>query len=310
VESQFSQAIATIATDNRYGAAEIAEQAADLLLRRATAGEPASPDAFRQELTLTGWALIQAQPSMAPLVNLVNSVLWKVEESETPRELRNAVAQATEEFKRQIRQHALQVAEGALALINDGATIVTISYSTTVLNALLHAQRAGRRFNVVCAESRPVFEGRQTAAALAGYSIPVQLMVDAAAMDAAAAAQVVLVGADMLSTRGLVNKIGTHALAAVARSHDIPFHALCGSEKFLPPGFTVLEQLDWPAGEVLPDAREGVAVRNRYFDTTPLELISGIVTEQGTLPVATIEAWLAATKLHPALERPPTHTIS
>jgi translation initiation factor eIF-2B subunit delta len=32
-----------------------------------------------------------------------------------------------------------------------------------------------------------------------------------------------------------------------------------------------------------------------------LEAISGIVTEQGTLPVAAIEAWLAATRLHPAL---------
>jgi hypothetical protein len=38
-----------------------------------------------------------------------------------------------------------------------------------------------------------------------------------------------------------------------------------------------------------------------FFDFTPLEALSGIVTEQGILPVAAVEAWLAATKLHPAL---------
>ena len=34
---------------------------------------------------------------------------------------------------------------------------------------------------------------------------------------------------------------------------------------------------------------------------TPLAELSGIVTEQGTLPVAAVEGWLAAIKLHPAL---------
>jgi translation initiation factor 2B subunit (eIF-2B alpha/beta/delta family) len=302
--------IASITTDNRLGAAQIADLAADVLLKRATTGEPASPDAFRQELLVTGWALIRAQPAMAPLVNLVNTVLWKVEESETPRGLRRAVAQATEEFKRQIKQHALHVAEGALTLISDGATIVTLSYSTTVQYALLHAQRAGRRFRVVCAESRPIYEGRQAAGQLAEYGIPVQLMVDAAVVSAVSSAQLVLVGADMLSTRGLVNKAGTRALAAEAHRQGVPFYTLCGSQKFLPPGFEPLEQTDWPAAEVWPDAPSGVEVHNRYFDTTPLELITGIVTEQGILPVAAIEAWLAATKLHPALSHPPSHPSS
>jgi translation initiation factor eIF-2B subunit delta len=301
VETVFSQEIAAIAADNRSGAALIAERAADILLRRAGTGEAASPDAFRQELLATGWALIRAQVVMAPLVNLVNSVLWKVEESETPRGLRLAVAQSTEEFKRQLRQHAMRVAEGALTLISDGSTVITLSYSSTVQHALLHAMRAGRRFNVVCAESRPGCEGRETAAALAGYGIPVTLMVDGAAVATVPEAQLVLVGADMLSNQGLVNKVGTYALAMAAKGAGVPFYTLCGSEKFLPPGFQPLEQADHPPAEIWADLPSGVAVHNRYYDRTPLEAISGIVTEQGTLPVAAIEAWLAATRLHPAL---------
>jgi translation initiation factor 2B subunit (eIF-2B alpha/beta/delta family) len=297
----FSQAIAEIAADNRSGAAQIAERAADILLRRAGTGEAASPDAFRQELLATGWALIRAQPIMAPLVNLVNAVLWKLEEREHPGELRLAVAQATDEFKRQLRQNALRVAEGALGLIADGSTIVTLAHSGTVEQALLHARRAGRRFSAVCLESRPACEGRESAAALANADIPVTLVADAAGVAMVETAQLVLVGADLLSNRGVVNKIGTRALALAAQAAGIPFYPLCGGEKFLPLGYSAPEQQDWPAGEVWADAPPGVTVRNRYFEWTPLRELSGIVTEQGTLPVAAVEGWLAAIRLHPAL---------
>jgi translation initiation factor eIF-2B subunit delta len=301
VNPYFSQAIAEIAADNRSGAVQIAERAADILLRRAGTGEAASPDAFRQELLMTGWALIRAQPIMAPLVNLVNAVLWKLEERESPGELRLAVAQATEEFKRQLRQNALRVAEGALGLINDGSTIITISHSSTVEQALLHARRAGRRFSVICVESRPACEGREAAAALASSGMPVTLVVDAAAVALVRKAHLVLVGADLLSNQGVVNKVGTRMLALAAQAAGVPFYPLCGGEKFLPPGYSPPEQQEWPAGEVWADAPPGVTVQNRYFEWTPLEELSGIVTEQGTLPVAAVEGWLASMRLHPTL---------
>ncbi|HEX5689290.1 MAG TPA: translation initiation factor eIF-2B [Roseiflexaceae bacterium] len=287
--------------DNRSGAAAIAERAADVLLRRASSGAAASPDAFRQELLATGWTLIRAQPLMAPLVNLVNAVLWKLEEHDNPAELRLAVAQATDEFKRQLRQNALRVAEGALGLIPDGSTVMTIAHSGTVEQALLHARRAGRRFSVICLESRPACEGREAATALASADIPVKLAVDVAAAQLAKEAQLVLVGADLLNNHGVVNKIGTRMLALVARSASLPFYTLCGGEKFLPPGYCTPKQPQSPAEEVWEAPARGVTISNYYFEWTPLEELSGIVTEQGTLPVAAVEGWLAAIKLHPAL---------
>jgi translation initiation factor eIF-2B subunit delta len=301
VELTFTQAIESIATDNHSGAAQIAARAADILLRRATTGEPASPDAFRKEILVTGWALIHAQTAMAPLVNLVNSVLWKVEEGDTPGSLRHAVALATEEFKRQLRQHALRMAEDALGLIGEGSTIVTLSNSSTVQHALIHAQRAGRRLEIICAESWPSYEGREEARLLANCGLSVTLMEDEAAIAAVKRADLVLVGADMLTNRALVNKIGTRAMATTAREGGTPFYTLCGSEKFLPPGFQPHAPDDWPVEQIWSDAPRDMSGQKHWFDFTPLELISGIVTEQGILPVAAVEAWLAATKLHPAL---------
>lgn len=303
VNSFLSSTIAAIAADTYSGATQIAERAADILLQRADTGEAASPDAFRQELLTTGWALIQAQPLMAPLVNLVNVVLWKVEESETPYGLRQAVADTTREFKRQLRHHAVCVAEGVLGLIAEGSLIVTCSHSTTVQHALLHAQRAGRRFVVVCAESCPTDEERQFANMLADYGVPVSFVADAAAISAVQTAQLVLTGADLLSSAGLVNKAGTYALALAAKAAEVPFYTLCSSQKFLPPGYRTPEQRAGSPYEVWTKQPSGVGSPNRSFESIPLALISGIVTEQGTLPVAAVEAWLASIKLHPALVR-------
>jgi translation initiation factor 2B subunit (eIF-2B alpha/beta/delta family) len=301
VDVTFAQAIESIAADDHSGAAQIAERAADILLRRATSGEPASPDAFRREVLATGWALIHAQTAMAPLVNLVNSVLWKLEEGDTPRVLRQAVAVATEEFKRTLRQHALSVAEGALGLIEEGSTIVTLSNSSTVQHALIHAQRAGRRLEVICAESCPSHEGREQAMLLTNCGLSVKLLDDKAAIAAVEHANLVLVGADMLTNRGLVNKIGTYAMAKIARETDKPFYTLCGSEKFLPPGFRPHAPADAAPEELWSNEPQDIGGLQQLFDFTALELLSGIVTEQGILPVEAVEAWLAATKLHPAL---------
>jgi translation initiation factor 2B subunit (eIF-2B alpha/beta/delta family) len=301
VDSTIRQAIDSIAADDHSGAAQIAEQAADILLRRATSGEPPSPDAFRREVLATGWALIQAQTAMAPLVNLVNSVLWKVEEGDTPRVLREAVALATEDFKRAVRQHALRVAEGALGLIEEGSTVVTLSNSSTVQHALIHAQRAGRRLEVICAESCPSLEGRDQARLLANCGLSVTLLDDKAALAAVAHADLVLVGADMLTNRGLVNKTGTCAMAKFARETEKPFYTLCGSEKFLPPGFRPHTLANSSLEDAWAESPQDNGAPRQLFDFTALELLSGIVTEQGILPVEAVEAWLAATKLHPAL---------
>jgi translation initiation factor 2B subunit (eIF-2B alpha/beta/delta family) len=301
VESSFIDTIRSLSVEQRFGAAQIAELAADVLRKRAAMGEASSPDAFRQEILHTGWDIIRANPTMAPLINLVSAVMWKLEQAETPRQLRDAVANVTSDFKRQQRQQAVHVAENALPLIDDGATVITHSISTTVQYALLHAQRAGRRFEVICGESRPACEGRQMAQSLSSSGVPVRLMTDAAAIAMVPRARLVLVGADSLSHEGLVNKIGTFGLATVARAHDVPFYTLCGSTKFLPHGYRAPQPIDWPSSEVWDAPAGQLSIENPYFDMTPLDLISGIVTERGTLPSAGAEGWIAALQLHSSL---------
>lgn len=297
----FAHLTARLASESQVGAVEVAIQAADILLEEAHTGITQTPDEFRKQMLGIGRALIQAQPMVAPIINMVNRVLWAIDEAPSEDELSVEAARVIEDYRRQLRQHALTVAEEALTLIADGSTIVTISYSTTIQYALRHAQRSRRRFRVICAESRPTMEGRRTAAELARYGIPATLMADTAATAAVERAHLVLVGADMLSTRGLINKVGTHGLACVAQSCRVPFYSLCGSDKFLLNGLRLPEQPMVQQQDLWPDAPPQVAIEHWPYDVTSLEFVSSIITEHGPLPVAAIEAWLAASKLHPLL---------
>ncbi len=295
------QAIAEIASDNYSGAAEIAEHGAEILLHSARTTDAPTADVFRQELVTTIWALIHAQPSMASLVNLVNDVLWKIDAIDSLRTLQQAIADVVRDFKRQLHVHEAAIAESVLPLISEGAQVLTNSRSTTVRAALRHAQRAGRRFRVICAEGRPGFEGRKMALELAEDGIPVTLMIDALAISFVGRMDLVLVGADHLNSRGLMNKVGTYGLALAAQANHVPIYALCSSEKFLPPGYNPPRQTHWPPEQVWDTIPPNITVKNLYFDCTPLTELTGLVTEQGILPTAGVEGWLASIKLHPAL---------
>ncbi|NJN66365.1 MAG: initiation factor 2B [Chloroflexaceae bacterium] len=296
------QALAAIAANHQAGAAEIAEQAASALLQYINTDESPTPDTFRQHLLTIGWEFIRAQPTMAPLVNLVNSMLWDLESRDSVGVLRQRASNAASTFRRRLHVHEAAIAESVLQLIPEKARVLTMSRSSTVLAALRHAHRAGRRFSVICGEGRPGCEGQMLATELSEQGIPATLVIDALAIAMVAQSHLVLVGADHLREHELVNKVGTYGMALAARASSVPIYALCGSDKFLPPGYRPPPQTVWPARQVWDNPPDLVTIRNIYFDHTPLSLMTGIVTEKGVLPTIGIEAWMAAIRLHPSLK--------
>jgi translation initiation factor 2B subunit (eIF-2B alpha/beta/delta family) len=303
VRHEIEEGVKAIAANTHAGAAEIAHQGADVLVQCAELAEAAVAEELRHEVLLVGRELIRAQPAMAPLVNLVNAVLWRGGTSDDVTILREQMVKAAQEFKQHVHLSEMAIAESALACISEGTTVLTNSRSKTVQSALLHARRAGRHFSVVCAEGRPGYEGRTMARELAEHGIEVTLVVDALACSWVPQAQVVLVGADHLGSAGLANKIGTSSLALVAQVCQVPFYALCSSEKFLPAGYVPPPQESRPAQQVWADAPDAVHIINYYFDSTPLGRISGVVTERGILTSEGIEGWLATLQLHPSLHQ-------
>jgi len=302
VDKKIARSIDAIATNYHSGAAEVAAQGAEVFLQCARHERSVTLEDFRQELLEVGYALIHAHPAMAPLVNLVNTLLWNIDASRSLQAMQRTVVDVAMSFKHQIHIREAAIAELVLTLIPEKARIVTISRSTTVQAALRHAQHAGRRFSVVCAEGRPGYEGRTMASELNEYGVAVTVVIDALAISMAAEADLVLVGSDHVRDNELVNKVGTYGLALAAQASNVPMYALCGSSKFLPPGYHLPHQVKCPPEQVWNEPPSQVKVQNLYFDHTPLSYLAGIVTEKGVLPTVGIEAWLASIKLHPTLE--------
>jgi len=111
----------------------------------------------------------------------------------------------------------------------------------------------------------------------------------AAHMMARGEVNVVVVGADRIAANGdVANKIGTYAVAVLAREHGIPFYVAAPVSTF---------DLSTPSGEDIPIEEraaeevthaggrrivpEGVPVRHPAFDVTPHRYVSAIVCESG-----------------------------
>ncbi len=294
--------VAAIAADNRSGATAIAARAAEAIAALAQRTDLA-PDAWRAQLNELARALIAAQPSMAPLFNLANGVLWAVEGA-GPDKSREVAGRTAEERAQAMRASPKGIADHAVQMIPAGGVVLTHSASAAVYTTLYLVHQRGRTATVICTESRPQLEGQMLARDLAAIGLPVRLIVDAAVYEAVSQADVVLLGADALAPAGVVNKIGSAGLAAIAQAKGKPVIVLAGRDKVWPAELSDKPPIiDRDPAEVWPDASPGVTVINRYFDLTPWSAVTRVVTEDSALTPEEVKALAARIRVHPSLRR-------
>jgi translation initiation factor 2B subunit (eIF-2B alpha/beta/delta family) len=277
-------AIGQIATDNRSGAAEILSRAAQvlsMLYSTQLESHTASIEQARRLVAETCAAIVQAQPDMAPLVNLANTAMRAANRAKSADEVLKLAARSSEEFSAAAAQRAASASLVAASLITEGAVVLTHSRSSTVLAAFTEAWRAGRRFGVIATESRPILEGRVLAQALARQGVSVTLIADAAAAAVIDRVAFVLVGADKITPGYLINKIGTRMITLAARERNLPAYCICDTSKFINREGSSTDE--HAASELWPDAPAGIVVLNRYFEPTPLSYFTKIITEDGMI---------------------------
>ena len=175
---------------------------------------------------------------------------------------------------------------------NAGA-LATAGYGSA-LGVIRAAVEQGKHVRVLADETRPFLQGaRLTAWELVQEGIPCTLITDSMAghLMSKGEVDVIVVGADRIAANGdVANKIGTYALAVLAKRHGIPFYVAAPISTFdpqIPDGSHIVIE-ERPAAEVTGYreqrwAPEGVSVRNPAFDVTPADLITGIITERGVV---------------------------
>ncbi|KAL4433767.1 hypothetical protein ABPG75_000208 [Micractinium tetrahymenae] len=279
-----------------------------------------------EDLRNLGWLLATCRPSMAAIANSVAAVLAAAHEELHARadafevpvgEVCAIVQQAAAAEERRLEAAAAMLRRQLAALLRDGMTILTTSLSSSILDAVKEAAEGGLKLQAVVCEARPLCEGVQLAEAWAQAGVEVTLITDAQASLAGLfvrEADLVLVGADAITASAAVNKAGTYLLALAAKAAGVPMWAVADSGK-LSPGPLAALALPAAAQQVAQQAQQqgheemaaeevtaawgrpapqGVRVRNIYFEDTPLDLLAGVVTEEGRLDGTGIEAALAA----------------
>jgi methylthioribose-1-phosphate isomerase len=164
----------------------------------------------------------------------------------------------------------------------------------TALAVIYAMYAAGGLDEVLADESRPLLQGsRLTAWELGQAGVPHRLIVDGAAGAAMAAGLVdaVVVGCDRVAANGdTANKVGTYALAVLARHHGIPFHVagpLSSFDPATPEGTAIVIEERDPAevrefgGRLVAPPTAGAW--NPAFDVTPADLIEAFITDAGVL---------------------------
>jgi methylthioribose-1-phosphate isomerase len=173
---------------------------------------------------------------------------------------------------------------------NAGA-LATVGYGTA-LAPIRNAIEKGKRISVISSETRPRLQGAKlTTFELMNDAIPVTLVTDNMIAYAMSKGLInkIIVGADRIVKDAVVNKIGTYAVAIIAKEFEIPFYVAAPVSTFdisLSSKAVKIEERDPKEVTHIMGKRiapKGIKVMNPAFDITPLQLVNAIITEKGVI---------------------------
>ena len=260
-------------------------------------------DVFADRLRTNVERIRATRPTAVNLPWALDRMLRRAERARgTPREILAALHDEATAILEEDRAMCRRIGEHGVALLAPDARVLTHCNAGalatggigTALAPVYVAAERGGSVSVFADETRPLLQGsRLTAWELSRAGIPVTVLTDgmAASLMQQGSIDLCIVGADRIAANGdFANKIGTYALAIVARHHGVPFYVAAPTSTIdpaVPNGKAiVIEQRN--ADEVRRSfgrlvAPEDAAVYNPAFDVTPGELVTAFVTDRGVV---------------------------
>lgn len=264
----------------------VAIKAIETLAKQTTAE---TPKRFIRELK-EAQAILFASRSTEPLMR--NAVRWIISQVENNSKksvdaLAAVVSSSSNQFLRNLEISKECIAKIGAKRIRNNMVVFTHCHSSTVTSLLGKAKEEGKTFEVVCTETRPVFQGRITAQEMLSIGVKTTFIVDSAARSFMRNADIVIVGADAITSEGnVINKIGTGTIALLAHEARKPFYVVAELLKFDPA--TVCgdyEQIEERSPyEIWKNAPKKLVIRNPAFDVARRDFIHGVICEEGIIP--------------------------
>gem|GEM_PF-693314 len=267
-----------IRLDRQHGARELARMALQALTRMLNRFKSRDERELTGFLSLAVKALGEARPSMASISNSLYAVAYRALNAEE-RGLKESIAHEVNVQLRLLDDSVKAVASNVANLVVGGDTVMTCSYSSTVLAALIEASRLGRRFRVLALRS-PSLDGSIDY----GDMMRKKLLLERVETRVVDVSQVekwmeevdlAVVGADSIFPDGsALNGTPTLTLAKRAEAHEAPFHVACETWKINPLPLMGFKQTVEPG-----------------MDVVSAKLIKSIVTEHGEIAPSKIREY-------------------
>ncbi|MFH1105777.1 MAG: S-methyl-5-thioribose-1-phosphate isomerase [Candidatus Aenigmatarchaeota archaeon] len=219
------------------------------------------------------------------LRNAISCILFKAAKGADVAEMKKIIHNESGAFAERMGKSAARIAELGSKKIRSGDVIFTHCHSSTVMGIFKKAKSSGKKFSVIFAETRPLFQGRITAHELSAMRIPATMIVDSAARFFMKDCDLVMMGADAITAKGaVVNKIGSSLVALAAKERKIPVYIAVDSGKMDPSTIKgAHEPIEERPGAEISGKIKGIKIRNPAFDVIPPEYVTGIITELGTI---------------------------
>ena len=247
--------------------------------------EVATIEEYLRDLERNSKALRRANHSHASLQNAQREVIERVEgsEPESIAEARTRTEEAIEAVIERITTAKRNAATRGAETLEDGMTVLTHDYSSTVLGAIEHAVGGDTAIECLVTEARPRYLGRKTARTLASIeNVDVRMCTDSAAGHYLADCDRVLIGMDCIVEDTLYNRVGTYPIAAIASDLGVPATVIGAGTKIIENGFVFENEFRSPS-EVMREPAEGFAIGNPAYDATPTRLLDSVVTDERTI---------------------------
>ncbi|HNR53135.1 MAG TPA: translation initiation factor eIF-2B [Candidatus Dojkabacteria bacterium] len=174
--------------------------------------------------------------------------------------------------------------------------ILTHCHSSTVVDLIKEISKEDTNFEVVCTETRPLYQGRITAKNLVDAGIKTTLIADSAAESFAVnrgsvPMDVVFLGSDQIMKDGyVINKIGSWGVAVAAHYGGKPLYIVSNLLKFDKDSlFSDVEIEIREDRELWPEAPRNLDMYNPAFEIVDNALITGFVTELGIIKPNEVE---------------------
>ncbi|HRZ85754.1 MAG TPA: translation initiation factor eIF-2B [Candidatus Paceibacterota bacterium] len=215
--------------------------------------------------------------SLRPTEPMLQNVVKMLEKGKKKEDIMSHFSDSQEKINKQV-----------FKIINNKDVILTHCHSTAVVRALIYSKQHGKKFQVYNTETRPLYQGKQTAKELSHVGIKVTTFVDSAVDLALSGSQgfnkvnKVIIGSDAILRNGdVINKVGSNMIADLAKFHRIKLYVVGDSWKFTRKNI-LLEQRSYK--EVWDNkVPRSIKIKNPSFEKVPSKNISFIISELGIL---------------------------